>query len=320
MSIPAASLLTSLARSQGHGFSAADAGRCGHSPKDLRRWIRDEVIHSAGQGAYYLSPELGPASEAGHRSPEDAYALREEHEKRRISAVLASLPPRYAASHDSALLLWGIPRYPRPTSGIVHVMVTVGAARTRRPGVRCHRSITGTQWHPTPVARCGVADALVQVTALHGLESGVVAADHALRIGLLDLPTLEAATQRACHHHGAARAEQLPGLVDAGSESVGESRTRLMCLSAGLAVRSQVVIEDRHGFIGRVDLLIEGTRAIVEFDGLLKYADDAAALTKEKVRQERLERCGWRVVRVTWADLNDPGRTLARIRAAAASR
>ena len=45
-------------------------------------------------------------------------------------------------------------------------------------------------------------------------------------------------------------------------------------------------------------------RAVVlEADGLKKYRDGDDALTKEKLRQEAVERAGYRVVRVTWDDV-----------------
>ena len=63
----------------------------------------------------------------------------------------------------------------------------------------------------------------------------------------------------------------------------------------------------------RVDLLWRAQRVIVECDGRVKYARDE--LWREKRRQEQLERLGFRVVRVLWADVTrGPSETAERIR------
>jgi very-short-patch-repair endonuclease len=61
---------------------------------------------------------------------------------------------------------------------------------------------------------------------------------------------------------------------------------------------------------------IKGTNVLVEFDGALKYADDPRALFREKRREDRLRRLGYVVIRVTWADLEAPGRLIALAREA----
>jgi hypothetical protein len=65
----------------------------------------------------------------------------------------------------------------------------------------------------------------------------------------------------------------------------------------------------------RVDMLWRAERVVVEADGRVKYT--GRELWKEKRRQERIERHGYRVVRVLWDDVTDrPAETAARIRAA----
>lgn len=116
------------------------------------------------------------------------------------------------------------------------------------------------------------------------------------------------------------RLARMLALLDARSESVAESRARLIFIQAGLAVRSQVKIADPGGaVVARADLLI-GEWVVVEVDGAGKYADDpdGRALFREKLREDRLRELGYEVVRVTWADLADPARLIARVRAAMA--
>ena len=54
-------------------------------------------------------------------------------------------------------------------------------------------------------------------------------------------------------------------------------------------------------------------------DGRVKYTDprrQGDTLWREKRRQEAIEDEGWIIVRITWAELDDPARLWARIRAA----
>ena len=114
--------------------------------------------------------------------------------------------------------------------------------------------------------------------------------------------------------YGLADARAAVDAVDPKAESPGETRTRLILVAAGLDVRSQVTIEDVDGAVGRVDFLVGG-RVVVEFDGLVKYdgADGKLALAREKVREDRLRAAGFRVVRLTWADLAHPERVVDRV-------
>jgi very-short-patch-repair endonuclease len=90
---------------------------------------------------------------------------------------------------------------------------------------------------------------------------------------------------------------------------------RLVFAGLGLAQpEQQVDIRDERGrFVARVDFLIRERRLVIEFDGATKYAgpDGRAALMAEKRREDELRRLGYRVVRLTWADLFDPARLVA---------
>jgi len=65
----------------------------------------------------------------------------------------------------------------------------------------------------------------------------------------------------------------------------------------------------------RVDLLFRSSRTVVERMGGSKYS--GSELWREKRRQERLERLGYRVVRVLWDDvIRHPAETADRVRTA----
>ncbi|MGL5816833.1 MAG: hypothetical protein ACRCYR_04675 [Phycicoccus sp.] len=161
--------------------------------------------------------------------------------------------------------------------------------------------------------------ALAQVAARSGAAAAIVPLDHALHGGRVTIEAVLAA--RTWPGPRLIRVvTDLERLADGGSESVGETRARLILAGAGLPVRSQVEIRDPSGdLVGRVDLLV-GDRVVVEFDGMVKYgdADGREALVAEKHREDALRLLGYAVVRVIWADLDRPAALVARVRRAMA--
>ena len=132
---------------------------------------------------------------------------------------------------------------------------------------------------------------------------------------------LETWLSRLSRHRDVTQARQAVWLADARSESVGESRARLLLNAIGFRPTPQVEIRDQHGrLVGRVDLLLERERIIVEFDGLMKYADanGREALAAEKSREDRLRALGYEFVRLTWADLSRPATVKRLLRLAVA--
>jgi hypothetical protein len=108
------------------------------------------------------------------------------------------------------------------------------------------------------------------------------------------------------------------GFSDARSESVGESRLRVLMSDHGLpAPALQVEFRDGRGFIARVDFFFPEFNTVVEFDGRVKYADASGeVLVLEKIREDRLRASGLELVRADWTDLDRPDRLLTAIRAA----
>ena len=103
--------------------------------------------------------------------------------------------------------------------------------------------------------------------------------------------------------------------ADGRSESVGESRSRVLTHDFGLPPPElQVEYYDADGLIGRVDFDFPGLSSVTEFDGRLKYAGASSdVLVAEKLREDRLRGIGLAVVRTRWSDLDHPRRTAARI-------
>ena len=102
---------------------------------------------------------------------------------------------------------------------------------------------------------------------------------------------------------GARAARDVVALASPLAESPLESLTRLGLVDAGLPEpRLQVrIVDPSDGWWCRVDMLWAEERVVLEADGKVKYTD--AELWREKRRQHRLERLGYRVVRAIWADV-----------------
>ncbi|MEZ0580720.1 type IV toxin-antitoxin system AbiEi family antitoxin domain-containing protein [Nocardioides sp. MH1] len=113
-------------------------------------------------------------------------------------------------------------------------------------------------------------------------------------------------------------------LSDGKAESVGETRTRLLCRSQGLPapVPQFEIFHPSGRLAGRVDFAWPDRRTMLEFDGMQKYlrlrrAGETIEQTvlREKAREDRLrELTGWLMIRLVWADLEHPEATAARIR------
>lgn len=163
--------------------------------------------------------------------------------------------------------------------------------------------------------------AVIQTTLDHGVAHGAVAADAALHDAILTTADLKRWPDRVAGWPHSSRVASLPHFVDPGSESPGETLTRVQLMMAGLEVESQVRVADPSTgeVFARIDLVVKGTKVAIEFDGQVKYTDGgSAALFAEKQREDRLRALGYTVVRVVWSDLFVPGRLVARVRRAIA--
>ncbi len=172
-----------------------------------------------------------------------------------------------------------------------------------------------------------VARTVVDCASLMTVEQGRGVADSALRTGQTTKQQLWEAFFRAEGSPGFAHVRLVVGRSNALSGSAGETRCRAMFMSLGLpAPVLQYVVRDTCGeFVARTDFAWPELGLIIEFDGLQKYragsGDPAEIVIREKLREDRIrEVTGWRVIRLTWADLAHPERVLARIRAALAGR
>lgn len=290
-------------------ISAATAvEHLGLSSTDLCRSVTQGVLARVCRGGYVEARRLSAAG------PEEAHRLR-------TRAVLATAPHSFAASHQSAAALLGLPLLARDLE-LVHVMRRSGTGHGRRrdafhvhpcPGERADFRRVDGAWSVGPVAAVlGAVMACSQIGA-----QGV--ADAALRGAVVTKAELEEAAQALGRVRGAPRARHTISRADPSAESLGESGLRVILQILGYRVLPQFVVTDKGEFVARVDFYLPELGVVVEFDGAVKYEGIIGrdALVREKLREDRLRRLGYGVVRVTWAQLYRPELIRERVEAAA---
>ncbi|MFL6078522.1 MAG: type IV toxin-antitoxin system AbiEi family antitoxin domain-containing protein [Ornithinibacter sp.] len=296
--------LVTTARSQQGMFTTAQALRAGLSPAMLVALVKAGVLRHPGRGLYAVEALADPDPESWHRQLcAGAFLLYPDAVLAGTSALLAHGITVWGVSLSSPSILRPVKRaggmsafWVRPARGEA---VTTGWGPASRP-----------------------ATALVQHAVDHGIVTGVVSADAALRQGTVTLDALATEHAAVATWPHSSRAASMLRLVDGRRESVGESRCGVALAMAGIDVTPQVpIVDERGSFVARVDFLVDGTRVVIEFDGKVKYAaGDPKVLWDEKRREDRLRRLGYVVVRITWAQLEQPGAVVAAVRAALRTR
>ena len=292
-------------------FLRRDALSEGWSDDELSRLVRAGDLSRLRRGAYVDSALL-PAGADRHRLL--------------VHATMAALRRPAIVSHQSAAVLHGLPLW-NVALDRVHV--------TRRPRA----------WNDTSaVLRCHVAQLRDdEVTEVDGLavtdpirtaldlarslphEIGVVALDAALHMGALSHDVLRERLFDIAGTPGSRTATRVIAAADGRSESVGESRSRVILHRWKLAPSAlQFEVRTSAGaLVGRTDFAWEDEQLVGEFDGRIKYGrllrpgqDAGEAVFEEKRREDAIRDEDWDVVRWVWAELGRPDRLAARVRRA----
>lgn len=275
----------------------------------LDRWGLSAMVKAGrlvrlGRGVYALpSPEL--ETDDGRHEAMARGAL--------LTYPTAALAGVTAVAAHGLPVIGALPKRPRLVSAVPSEVLT--QSLILRP--RRQASVGDSEWGRA----VSVQDAVVQVALEHGTGPGLVAGDAALHAGTVSLKLLEEVAARVEGWPRYGRVRTMMCHLDGRSESPGESLVRLELAVGGIATTPQVEIHDEHGRLaGRVDLLVDGYKLIVEFDGMVKYRDGGTeAVISEKRREDLLRSLGYVVVRVVWADLDKPGKILAAVRKAMAT-
>lgn len=290
--------------------------RDGYSDNEIRRLRRKGTWSSIRRGAYL---------QLDGDQPVDS---RQRHELL-IRATVPGLRLPAVVSHTSAAVLWGLPLWSTHL-GIVHVTRPRPANGGRSGSLLCHAGALPDDDVTTlgDIAITTPARTIADMARSLPFEQSVVAADGALRMNLLTYDDLSAAAAAVAGAPNSRAALRVARFANGLSESVGESRSRVMIHRAGLPVPIlQFTTVDANGrHLGRSDFGWCGGRVLGEFDGRIKYGRLLApgqapgdAVFDEKVREDSLRDNGARVVRWTWDDLDYPLAVVERIQRAIAS-
>jgi hypothetical protein len=283
----------------------------GHSDRDLRLLLRGGVLRRVRRGAYVEATAYDAADAAGRH-------------RLLCRAVAKQAKTRLVVSHSSAVPfhdgpMWGLPRD--------HVHVTRPDRRAGRAeaGVRQHQ---GTILDGDIVVRRGVevmsaTRSALELTTCAGAEASLVVINDFLHRRLTTIDALRERYLPMAQDPFTLKTDLVLRLADGRLESVGESRTFFMCFRGGVpAPRPQWELYDSNGdLVARVDFAWPEFGVWLEFDGREKYVKHLRegesavdAVLREKRRESMIsELTGWRCIRITWADLEQPAATVARI-------
>ncbi len=151
------------------------------------------------------------------------------------------------------------------------------------------------------------------------LIDAVAMIDMAMHRRLVDAEQLRTWVDAHAGYRGIRQLRTALDLSEPASESVMETRLRLLLVQAGLPrPKIQVTLRDDAGaFIARPDLYYPGARLAIEYDGTVHRE----SLVSDNRRQNRIVDAGYRILRFTAGDvLNAPAVVVSIVRRSLAAR
>ena len=304
--------LRQLTRRSGF-FTRAEALAAGCTINDIRAAVRLGEWLRLRKGAYVFADEWAPLDSSVRHWV-------------RVRAAVRALGPHVAVSHASGVVAHDIDDWRLDLSRIHVTRLDDRSGRIVGDVVQHERgkgdievSIVGGIRVLEP-QRCVLeaAAALDPEAAFSLLESG-------LRSKKFDLDDLDRAYAALHARRRMGRLQPLVAMAGSLAGSVAESRGSWIFDQAGLPRPQQQweVLRADGSLVGKVDWVWHEWRLIVEFDGKVKYSGKFGktgtdALFDEKKREDEIrELTGYRILRLTWADLDHPEQVVRRIRAMA---
>ncbi|MDO9456744.1 MAG: type IV toxin-antitoxin system AbiEi family antitoxin domain-containing protein [Nocardioides sp.] len=285
----------------------------GYNDRAIKRLVDGGVLDKIKRGAYADAVKRALLDAVGN------YALRNR-------AAVKQAKTGVVLSHVSA-----VPEYDAPTWGldlsITHLTRLDGKAGRKEAGIQQH---CGTIQPGDVVTRNGVqvmapARAGLEVTTVTSVEAGLIFVCHLLHHELTTIDELVKRYSSMEHWPNTLHTDIVLRLARPELESVGEVRTFYLCYRHAIPMpEPQYKVRNACGdVVARLDFAWPELGVWLEFDGKVKYekllrdgerASDV--VVREKERESMIGRLtGWRCLRITWADLEHPERTAARIMA-----
>lgn len=280
-----------------HGVvSRAQLRELGLSGSTIDRRLRAGRLHALHPGVYAVGHLVVPP------------------EGRWLAAVLRA-GEGAVLSHRSAAALWGI----RRTRSGERVEVSGPRSTRASTAIRRHHSrlLADERTRRRRIPVTTLARTMLDIAAVlsvEGLEGAVREAEYLHRFRLGELEALldrhpgqrGARTIKACLHR-------------LGHGPRGRVRSRFEVRFAALLSRSDLPMPqlnatlDLDGWQIQADCLWRAQRVIVELDGSRAHGT-RVAFEADRERDRRLQAAGWRVLRVTWRQLDEPADLLADLR------
>ena len=272
----------------------------GWSAAELDRRARSGEVQRIRRGAY----DWAPAKSLDHRA---------QH-CRLIAATVRQTSVEAAISHMSAAVLHQLPIWNNELERVHITRNQSGGGKVRRY-VHLHAAplapidVCEIEGHRVTTPARTVLDLLRTLT----MERSVSIGDAALRLGMT-IEELAEVAGRCIGWRGMLQARRAMKFLDARSESVGESYSRVVLDRIGIpAPIPQYEVWDQGVLIGRADFCWKEFRTLGEFDGKEKYGrllrpgqTAGDAVFAEKRREDALRDLGWQIVRWLWEDLYHP--------------
>ncbi|SDF23563.1 Protein of unknown function [Blastococcus aurantiacus] len=289
-------------------------------------YLRSLGLHGVFIGAHAVSEGVltrhqlqnGPYLRVLHGVYADPSLARDHGLRCRAAALL--MPASAVLAGRSAATLMGVPA---PGYGDPVTVVVPPGTKWRGPGgVRVHTADVPTS--DVLIDEEGIRHTCPRrtawdVAALEPIGTAVGVLDAMVRMRLLDVGTLQQMQERPVAAWRSRRARRAFGLVDGRSESPPESWVRVACALGGLPapVLQYEVVED-GAWLARVDLAWPEQRLIVEYDG--EHHFEGLQIVKDDARLAALVAAGWRVIRLSAADLRHMDDVVSRIATALRTR
>lgn len=283
--------------------SRSDVLSRGISDAELQRYCRTRAWRRLRPGRFVSRDEF------------DALPREDKHRVIAEAVFDATIAPDAVVSHVSAAIFHGLDVWNADLSR-VHITRNRARGGGRSSAVRAVHTSPYTDEEIVDlggVRVTGPARTVADCARTLPFETAVCIADFAARTRGLTSEDVVAALDSCPNHPGNRMARRVAEFMDGRSESVGESRARVVLHQLGYTPQLQVPITDSRGFVGRVDFDLPDLETVVEFDGKVKYGryvpegkSAADVLWDEKRREDRIRATGRQVVRIAWSDLDHP--------------
>lgn len=288
-----------------------DAAASGIDDNALRRAVHSGRIVRLRQGAYVLGPVWHSTGKVGRH-------------RLLVIAVRRQYGDNVALSHTSACIEQGGPNWGLDLDA-VHLTNLFGVGERRCAKVVHHRGVCRVDditrldggWITSP------ARTAMDTACIAEREPAVAVLDFFQQRGLATREQLEQVLASMISTPDTLSLLLKLELSDGKAESVGETRTRMLCKNERLpAPVAQFDVLYPSGLVaGRVDFAWPDRKVMLEFDGIQKYLrlrrkgeTIEQAILREKAREDLLrELTGWLMIRLVWEDLDHPTATANRI-------